>query len=119
MFAAFLGLEASLWLLSLSPTPAPGSWPPSMFPLPGVATASDENPAQWVFLPSDCDWGTHLQVPKGIQPSDLCCVRPSGHVAKIWTLRWEKDAVRVRDYCPPVELVAEGLMIIWSREGVL
>lgn len=111
--------EAPLWLLSLSPTPAPGSWPPLVFCLPGITTAPDENPAQWVFLPSDGDWGTHLQVSKGIQPCDLHCVGPSGHIAKIWTLRWEKDTLRIRGTCLPVEMVAAGLGLVWSQEGIL
>lgn len=84
-------------------------------PLPGVSAAPDENPAQWVFLPSDSDWGTHLQVPKGIQPSDLCCIEPSGHIAKVWTLRREKDTTR--------EVIVPGwkwwLHRRWSQEGVL
>lgn len=94
MFADLLGLEnigeALPWPLPLSPAPAT----PMFFSLPGVTTVPNENPAQWVLLPSDSDWGTHLQVPKGIQPSELCHIEFSGHIAKIWTLRWEKDTMR-------------------------
>lgn len=92
--------EASLRLLSLSPAPAPGTWPPLSHSLPGVTTVPDENPAQWVFLPPDGDWGTHLQVPKGIQPCDLCCIGPSGHIAKIWTLRWKDTMRNQRQWSP-------------------
>lgn len=124
MSADLLGLEkvreAPLWLLSLSPTPAPGTWPPLMFfPLPGVTTAPDEDPAEWVFLSSDGDWGAHLQVPEGIQPCDLRCVGPSGHIAKIWTLRWEEEVLRIRGSCPRVAMAAEGLRLVWLREGIL
>lgn len=105
MSADLLGLEkvreAPPWLLSLSPTPVPRAWPPLLFfPLPGVTTAPNEDPAKWVFLSSDGDWGTHLQVPEGIQPCDLCCVGPSGHIAKVWTLRWEEETLRIRGICP-------------------
>ncbi|CAK7304985.1 hypothetical protein VULLAG_LOCUS11504 [Vulpes lagopus] len=53
--------------------------------LAGVASAPNEDPAQRVLLPPDCDQGAHFQVSKGVESSNLSSLGPSSHVAKIWT----------------------------------
>lgn len=64
---------------------------------PGDTAVPNENPAQWVFLPPDCDWGAHFQVPKGIKVGNAPCLGPSSHVATVWTLRREKHRPTVKE----------------------
>lgn len=72
---------------------------------PGETAVPNENPAQRVFLLPDFDWGAHFQVSKGVEAGNVSFLGPSSHIAKIWTLRWEK-------HMPTV-----GELRLWVKRG--